>query len=161
MRTPRADPVLTVEGASFAFGAHRVLDGVSMEISPGEFTALVGPNGAGKSTLLRIVLGLLAPQAGRVELFGSPPRRLRDPGRLAGPGRRRFLAPRAGPAAGPAGAGRGGRRRRTTCQDGMVATAPPQGPGCRRARSRIGGARRSAAPASHRALGGTTAAGAD
>src|SRR5262249_30185573 len=152
MRTPRADPVLTVEGASFAFGAHRVLDGVSMEISPGEFTALVGPNGAGKSTLLRIVLGLLAPQAGRVELFAAPP---------AGPAAPRLRAPAAAPRAGPAGDGRGGRRRRTTCQDGMVATAPPRGPGCRRARSRIGGARRSAAPASHRALGGTTAAGAD
>ena len=93
MRTPRADPVLTVEGASFAFGAHRVLDGVSMEISPGEFTALVGPNGAGKSTLLRIVLGLLAPQAGRVELFGSPPRRLRDRWRLGYVPQRPRLAP--------------------------------------------------------------------
>src|SRR5262249_51877220 len=93
MRTPRADPGLTVEGAPVAFGAHRVLDGVSMEISPGEFTALVGPNGAGKSTLLRIVLGLLAPQAGRVELFGSPPRRLRDRWRLGYVPQRPRLAP--------------------------------------------------------------------
>ena len=83
MRTAVAsDPLLSVQGVSFAFGAHRVLDDVALEIRPGEFTALVGPNGAGKSTLLRIVLGLLAPQAGRVELFGASPRHLPDRWRL-------------------------------------------------------------------------------
>jgi zinc transport system ATP-binding protein len=93
MRTPAADSVLTAEGVSFAFGAQRVLDDVAIEVSPGEFTALVGPNGAGKSTLLRIVLGLLAPQTGRVELFGSPPRRLRDRWRLGYVPQRPRLAP--------------------------------------------------------------------
>ncbi|HYV60222.1 MAG TPA: metal ABC transporter ATP-binding protein [Acidimicrobiia bacterium] len=93
MRTPAADPVLSAHGVSFAFGAHRVLDDVGMEISPGEFTALVGPNGAGKSTLLRIVLGLLAPQKGRVELFGSPPRRLPARWRLGYVPQRPRLAP--------------------------------------------------------------------
>jgi ABC-type Mn2+/Zn2+ transport system ATPase subunit len=93
MTARTADPVLCAEGVSFAFGAHRVLDGVGLEISPGEFTALVGPNGAGKSTLLRIVLGLLAPQAGRVELFGAPPRRLADRWRLGYVPQRPRLAP--------------------------------------------------------------------
>src|SRR5438046_9063179 len=82
MTSSVANPVLSAEDLSFAFGAHRVLDGVGLEVSPGEFTALVGPNGAGKSTLLRIVLGLLAPQTGRVEVFGAPPRRLSDRWRL-------------------------------------------------------------------------------
>ena len=48
MKTSVADPLLSVQGVSFAFGAHRVLDDVALEIRPGEFTALVGPNGAGK-----------------------------------------------------------------------------------------------------------------
>ena len=70
-----------------------MLEDVGLEISPGEFTALVGPNGAGKSTLLRIVLGLLAPQTGRVELFGSSPRRLADRWRLGYVPQRPRLAP--------------------------------------------------------------------
>jgi zinc transport system ATP-binding protein len=82
MKTSIADPVLSAEGVSFAYGAHRVLEDVGLEVSPGEFTALVGPNGAGKSTLLRIVLGLLSPQSGEVTLFGASPRRLRDRWRL-------------------------------------------------------------------------------
>src|SRR5207245_10238608 len=93
MKPSVANPVLSAEGVSFAFGAHRVLEDVELEVSPGEFTALVGPNGAGKSTLLRIVLGLMTPQAGRVELFGVPPRRLPDRWRLGYVPQRPRLAP--------------------------------------------------------------------
>ena len=93
MKTSVANPVLSAEGVSFAFGAHRVLEDVELEVSPGEFTALVGPNGAGKSTLLRIVLGLLAPQAGRVEVFGASPRRFADRWRLGYVPQRPRLAP--------------------------------------------------------------------
>jgi zinc/manganese transport system ATP-binding protein len=48
---------------------------VSMEVQPGEFVAVLGGNGAGKTTLLRILLGQVRVAAGRVEVFGSPPRR--------------------------------------------------------------------------------------
>src|SRR5262249_2927504 len=89
---------------------------------------------------------------GALRLAAAPPAGTVAPG---------VRAPGAAPRARPAGDGRGGRGRGTLCEDGVGATAPPRGPGCRRARSRIGGARRSAAPASHGALGGTTAAGAD
>jgi len=77
-----APPLLRAEGVSFAYGGDPVLDGVDLTVDAGEFAALVGPNGAGKSTLLRIALGLLAPQAGTVELFGKRPRQLRDRWRL-------------------------------------------------------------------------------
>src|SRR6476661_8668768 len=93
MKTSVANPVLSAEGISFAYGAHRVLEDVELEVSPGEFTALVGPNGAGKSTLLRIVLGLLTPQAGRVEVFGASPRRFSDRWRLGYVPQRPRLAP--------------------------------------------------------------------
>jgi zinc transport system ATP-binding protein len=93
MSLTTAGPVLSAEGVSFSFGAQTVLEHVVLQLSPGEFTALVGPNGAGKSTLLRIVLGLLAPQTGRVELFGVPPRRLRDRWRLGYVPQRPRLAP--------------------------------------------------------------------
>ncbi|MDQ1374761.1 MAG: hypothetical protein QOJ09_2099 [Actinomycetota bacterium] len=74
--------LLEASGVSFSYGADRVLDGVDLRIGPGEFVALVGPNGSGKSTLLRILLGLLPPGAGRVELFGVSPAQLRERWRL-------------------------------------------------------------------------------
>jgi zinc transport system ATP-binding protein len=93
MRPNQERPVLTVEDLSFAYGTQTVLEQVDLQLGPGEFTALVGPNGAGKSTLLRIALGLLAPQTGQVELFGSPPARLRDRWRLGYVPQRPRLAP--------------------------------------------------------------------
>ena len=59
---------LRAEGLRFAYGATPVLDGVSLELQPGQVLALLGPNGAGKSTLLRLMAGLLEASAGRVLL---------------------------------------------------------------------------------------------
>src|SRR5262249_19820004 len=152
MQTPAPDPVLTATGVSFAYGGQRVLDDVAIEISPGEFTALVGPNGAGKSTLLRIMLGLLAPQTGRVELFGSPPRRLRDRWRL------RYRPPAPPPRPGPAGNRRGGRRRRAAGPAGMVAAGPGGRSRRGRPRPRVGRPRRPPRAARDAAVGWATAA---
>ncbi|MCI4317476.1 MAG: ABC transporter ATP-binding protein, partial [Thermoplasmata archaeon] len=52
------------------------LQDVDLNVGRGEFVALTGPNGSGKTTLLRLVLGLLAPGSGTVELFGTPSRSL-------------------------------------------------------------------------------------
>src|SRR3989442_3138541 len=56
-----ANPPIQVIGLRKAFGAHVVLDDVSLEVRPGEAVALVGPNGAGKTTVLRILATLLRP----------------------------------------------------------------------------------------------------
>jgi ABC-2 type transport system ATP-binding protein len=50
---------------------------VDLDLLRGGLTALVGPNGAGKTTLLRVLAGLLAPDAGEVEVLGAPPAALR------------------------------------------------------------------------------------
>ena len=55
-----------------AFGARRVLDRVSLDLSPGCWTSIVGPNGCGKTTLLRAMAGLISPQQGSLWLHGRP-----------------------------------------------------------------------------------------
>jgi len=60
-------PVLRAEGLEFRYPAapHPALDRISLEIAPGDFYAIIGPNGSGKSTLLKLLLGAVAPTAGR------------------------------------------------------------------------------------------------
>ena len=64
-----AAPALRTSGLSKSFGRPAV-DGLDLEVRRGELYALLGPNGAGKTTTLRMVTGLLAPDAGRVEVLG-------------------------------------------------------------------------------------------
>ncbi len=54
-------------------GPVRAVRGVDLSIAPGETVALLGPNGAGKSTTIDMLLGLLAPDAGTVSIFGRTP----------------------------------------------------------------------------------------
>jgi ABC-2 type transport system ATP-binding protein len=69
-RAPALVPVLRVTDAARAFGATRALDGVSLELKPGELLALLGPNGAGKTTLIRAITGRLRLDRGAIELMG-------------------------------------------------------------------------------------------
>ena len=56
---------------TLARGARVVLDRVSFAIEQGAFVGVLGPNGAGKTTAMRAILGLLAPQSGRIEVLGG------------------------------------------------------------------------------------------
>ncbi len=60
--------MLTAKEVCFRYGGPPVLDGVSLSLSPREVTGVLGLNGAGKSTLLRVMLGLLKPSAGEVQV---------------------------------------------------------------------------------------------
>jgi len=64
--------VVCVEDVSFAYGDTPALSDVSLTIEAGEFLGLIGPNGSGKTTLLNVMLGLVEPDEGSVELFGEP-----------------------------------------------------------------------------------------
>src|SRR5258708_9862371 len=76
-------PAVRVEGVVKRFGATVALDGAGLEVPGGMVFGLLGPNGAGKTTLVRILATLLAPDAGRAEVFGhdvaggAPPARRR------------------------------------------------------------------------------------
>jgi len=52
------------------YGAFTAVDGVSLDVKPGEIHGFLGPNGAGKTTTLRMIAGLLKPTAGRIEVNG-------------------------------------------------------------------------------------------
>jgi sulfonate transport system ATP-binding protein len=66
-----AEPVAEVRGLSRAFGDRRVLDGLDLDIAPGEFIALIGRSGSGKSTLLRVLAGLDPGVTGEVGVHGA------------------------------------------------------------------------------------------
>src|ERR1700737_3794594 len=64
---------LTIEKIDAAYGAGRVLEGVSLRVDGGETVVLLGTNGNGKSTLMKCVMGIVRPRAGRitVEIDGA------------------------------------------------------------------------------------------
>src|SRR2546429_7731872 len=86
-----ADPLVRVTGLRKAFGAHRVLDGLALEVRAGEAVALLGANGAGKTTLLKILATLMRPTRGTVLVAGHDcarePERVRPHVGLIGHGR--------------------------------------------------------------------------
>jgi len=64
--------MLELTGITKSYGGRRVLDDVGFTVSPGRLTGFVGGNGAGKTTTMRIILGVLAKDAGTVTLDGVP-----------------------------------------------------------------------------------------
>jgi ABC-2 type transport system ATP-binding protein len=59
-----------INGLYFAYGSKTALDGVSLSIRTGRFTAVLGPNGAGKSTLFSLLCGLIASREGSIRVLG-------------------------------------------------------------------------------------------
>ncbi len=66
-----SEAVISLKGIEKAYGKHKVLTDVSLEVNKGDLFGLIGRNGAGKTTLFKVILGLSNYQAGSVELFGS------------------------------------------------------------------------------------------
>jgi len=64
--------IIEYRGVTKRFGSQTALDGVSLEVLPGEVFGLLGPNGAGKTTLIRIGLDILRADEGEILLFGAP-----------------------------------------------------------------------------------------
>jgi iron complex transport system ATP-binding protein len=64
--------IVQVHGVGVTIGPAQILNGVDLDVCPGEFVALVGPNGAGKSTLLSVIAGDRAATSGSVTVGGSP-----------------------------------------------------------------------------------------
>ncbi len=69
--TETAEPVLRLRGIGRRFGGLRAVDGVDLDIGPGERRTILGPNGAGKTTLFNVIAGEFPPTEGTIELFGE------------------------------------------------------------------------------------------
>jgi lipopolysaccharide export system ATP-binding protein len=68
---PSSDHLLRVEGVSKVYGHRKVVDGVSLQVDPGEVVGLLGRNGAGKTTTFRMVIGLVKPNSGKILFRGD------------------------------------------------------------------------------------------
>ncbi len=67
-----SDCLVRLDGVSFSYGPDRpVLEACDLQVAPRERVGLVGATGSGKTTLLALIVGLLRPTAGRVEVFGK------------------------------------------------------------------------------------------
>ena len=63
--------MIAVDSLVKTFGSFRAVDGVSLDVKPGEIHGFLGPNGAGKTTTIRMIAGLLKPTSGRVTIAGK------------------------------------------------------------------------------------------
>src|SRR3954467_15857280 len=61
---------IAVDGLTKRFGTAVVVRDVSFAVAPGEIVGLLGPNGAGKTTTIQMLLGIIRPTAGRIEILG-------------------------------------------------------------------------------------------
>ena len=66
-------PAIAVAGLVKTFGRTRALDGLDLEVPPGEVHGFLGPNGSGKTTTIRVLLGLLRADAGTARMLGGDP----------------------------------------------------------------------------------------
>ena len=64
-------PALKLDGVTKRYGAFAAVSDLSFEVRPGTILGFLGPNGAGKTTTIRMILGLISPSAGKVEVLGE------------------------------------------------------------------------------------------
>ena len=77
-----ASPIIRVQNVSFSYHTEPVLLDINLDINKGDYLGVIGPNGGGKTTLLKLMLGLLKPSGGSIELFGRPARSFREWSRI-------------------------------------------------------------------------------
>jgi lantibiotic transport system ATP-binding protein len=63
---------VSTRGLTKSFGGHRAVDGIDLEVPTGAVYGFLGPNGSGKTTTIRMLLGLVRPTGGSIELLGCP-----------------------------------------------------------------------------------------
>jgi ABC-2 type transport system ATP-binding protein len=70
--SPQSAPAIKVHNITKTFATVRAVDDLSFEVRHGEIFGLLGPNGAGKTTSIRMILDIIKPEAGKIEVLGGP-----------------------------------------------------------------------------------------
>jgi len=73
----KQNTLVSFQNVTFSYDGAPVLEEVSFTIQERTFISIVGPNAGGKTTLLKLMLGLLKPSRGTIEIFGQPPEKAR------------------------------------------------------------------------------------
>lgn len=111
----REETYIELKDISFTYGGAPVLDTINFSVKKGDYLGIIGPNGGGKTTLLRIILGLLEPTNGTVEVFGQDIHQLKDRYRIGYVPQRALQVERNFPATVEEVVGSG----RVACQNGI------------------------------------------
>ncbi|GGB36286.1 ATP-binding cassette domain-containing protein [Virgibacillus dakarensis] len=72
------ESVITMKNIHYRYDKKEVLDHINFTLLPGAFMGLVGPNGGGKTTFIKLILGILKPDSGTIELFDQPTEKFHD-----------------------------------------------------------------------------------
>lgn len=72
------EPIIRLKDISFSYANINILNALNLEIYEGDRIGLIGPNGSGKTTLLQIIMGILKPKVGTIEIFGKIRAKERD-----------------------------------------------------------------------------------
>ncbi|MFP4365249.1 MAG: metal ABC transporter ATP-binding protein [Spirochaetia bacterium] len=73
-----SQPVIIYENVRFGYTNTPVVEEISFTVSSGELVSIIGPNGGGKTTLLKLSLGLITPDAGKIRILGTTPKKARE-----------------------------------------------------------------------------------
>lgn len=76
------EPLVSMKDISFKYEQKLILNHIDFSIPRGSFMGLVGPNGGGKTTLIKLILGLMRPDTGHIQLFNQPIRQFRNWNRI-------------------------------------------------------------------------------
>ncbi|XPV76951.1 MAG: metal ABC transporter ATP-binding protein [Desulfovibrio sp.] len=71
MNTTPSKPIIQVENLYFAYKDDFILEDISLTINEHDFLAVIGPNGGGKSTFIKLLLGILKPTSGSIQVYGN------------------------------------------------------------------------------------------
>ncbi len=82
-RAPSPGSAIAIRGLSAGYDGAPVIEDIDLDLPQGRLVTLVGPNGAGKSTLFKVLVGILAPRSGRVQILGDDATRVRARGDIA------------------------------------------------------------------------------